>query len=185
MKHKLINIETKEIHLCEKIKINGFDYYCIKNPLQYLQTNDKIICDDRIHMSENPKYAIRTCKSIKNGSWIMTYEKDGQGENPSYTKKVIATTNPNIDCPKVVDEAEYLALSYEMSFIDDDGTTIVDFKEGYNKAKETYSNSDEDMIEFAEWKDKNIQELNYSMLHNTKELLQLWKEQKPKTIYFN
>ena len=161
MKHKLINIETKETHLCEKIEIDGFDYYCIKNPLQYLQ--------------------------IENGSWIMTFEKDGQGENPSYTKKVIATTNPNIDCAKVVDEVEYLALSYEMSFIDDDGTTIVDFKEGYNKAKETYSNSDEDMIEFAEWLDNNKQQREYHPMScmSHKELLQLFKQQQPKTIYFN
>jgi hypothetical protein len=53
-----------------------------------------------------------------------------------------------------------------------------------SKAKETYPNSDDDMVEFGEWCE-NLQKYNKEIRRNNpsitrKELLQLWKEQKPK-----
>jgi len=32
MKYKLINAQTKEEHLCDKVTIDGFDYYVSDNP---------------------------------------------------------------------------------------------------------------------------------------------------------
>lgn len=49
--------------------------------------------------------------------------------------------------------------------------------------------NEEDIIEFAEWiinQDWDETELNFpNNSKSTKELLQLWKEQKPKTVYYN
>lgn len=69
---------------------------------------------------------------------------------------------------------------------------------GYNKSQETHPNSDEDMIDFAEWIDKNkfsiltinnewVSELlPYSgCLYTTKELIQIWREQQSKIVYYN
>ena len=72
-KYKLINKQTGEEHLCDKVVIDGWDYY-VSDELP--QKNDKILCDERNHITENPKYKIRTCKSIVN-DWIMTFEIDG------------------------------------------------------------------------------------------------------------
>ena len=183
MKFKLINTKTNEEALCEKVTIGSFDYY-VSDELP--QKNDKILCDERNHITENPKYKIRTCKSIVN-DWIMTFEIDGQGENPNWTKKIIATNNPNIDISKVVDEV----VSFEGA------KDLSSFVRGYTKAKENYQFTEEDMIEFAVWKDKNkfsvistkedwVSELlEYSgCVYTTKELLQLWKEQQPKIVYY-
>ena len=170
--HKLINKQTGETHLCDKVIIDGFDYYV----------------SDEEKLPDAFIYDIKQNKVIRHSGTYGHLEYINKN-----CKKVIATTNPNIDCPKVVDEVEEIT-KYE-------GYTFrIGFKHGYNKSKETYSNSDEDMIEFAEWLDelKLNNEIglidrgfsvympkNGSMKHiTTKELLQLWKKQKPKTIYY-
>ena len=96
-----------------------------------------------------------------------------------------------------MDEVEELAISYEKSFTDNGVTIKADFKAGYNKSQETHPFSEEDMIAFAEWLDENrfsiltinkewaSEILQYSgCVYTTKELLQLWKEQKTKTLYY-
>ena len=127
--------------------------------------------------------------------------------------RYVATNDPNIDIPKVVDEVEDLdilkskwydnqeedrseAFVFQYSGIVDDalekGIII-----GYNKSQETHPFSEDDMIEFAVWKEENrfsvistkehwVSELlNYSgCVYTSKELLQLWKEQQPKIIYY-
>jgi hypothetical protein len=35
MKYKLINNKTKEEHLCEKVTIDGFDYYVSNEKINY------------------------------------------------------------------------------------------------------------------------------------------------------
>ena len=63
------------------------------------------------------------------------------------------------------------------------------------KSQETHSNSDEDMIAFYRWLNKNgwqdyddtkqgLFVNSYGVQKQDKELLQLWKEQKPKTVYY-
>jgi len=58
-----------------------------------IEANDWCMCDDRNHISENPKYRLGKCIKIVNG-WI--YTMDGMGENPDWTKKIIATTDLNL-----------------------------------------------------------------------------------------
>lgn len=173
MKYKLINNKTKEEHLCDKVTIDGFDYY----------VSDK----------EQPKIdgELYHCKHKGKGIDV------GSGQPPqrliidiystkrnlcSDCKKVIATNNPNIDIPKVVDvfliveqwvkSKEKLVYQYwdKPSFI-----------EGYNKAKETYTFSEEDMIEFSIWRNITV----FDKPLTPKGELELWKEQKPKIVYYN
>ena len=136
MKYKLINTKTKEETLCDKVTIDGFDYYV----------------------------------------------------SDAYGKHAIATNNPNIDIPKVVDEVERLAYEYENSFTNGEGNADVDFIAGYNKSQETHPFSDDDMIEFGDWVRNNPYIWNYPDKFNdkrtTKELFQLWKEQQLKTVYY-
>ena len=84
MKYNLIN-NTKEEHLCDKVTVDGFDYY---------------VSDEKPIKSTKPCYYYN---SIKN-TWdtdIVFY----QGVMPMYHyegfKKIIATNNPNIDIPKI------------------------------------------------------------------------------------
>ena len=55
---------------------------------QKIEAGDKYLADDRNHISEEPKYSIRTCKEIKNG-WIVSEEIDGMADNPTWSKKII------------------------------------------------------------------------------------------------
>ena len=185
MKYKLINKTTGEEHICEKVVIDGWDYY-VSNELP--QKNNKILCDERNHITENPKYKIRTCKSIVN-DWIMTFEIDGQGENPNWTKKVIATNNPSIDIPKVVDEVDVLGktmVNLCLEKIKDLTKRFfwkAGFKSGYNKSQETHPFSEEDVKEI--FKIAQMQK-NYGDYkpYTFEETIQLWKEQRPKTLYY-
>lgn len=69
--------------------------------MQGLKEGDKILCDERNHISELPKYVVRTFSHYKNG-WIMTKELPGQGENPDWTTKIIVSTNETL--PVISDE---------------------------------------------------------------------------------
>ena len=71
---------------------------------------------------------------------------------------------------------------------------------GYNKSQETHPFTEEDMIEFDKWKNEkykllhseyvdtndyySIPDLKSVKKYTTKELLQLWKEQRTKTLYY-
>lgn len=137
MKYKLINKQTKEEHLCEKVTTDGFDYYV----------------------------------------------------SDAYGKPAIATNNPNIDIPKVVDEIEIKVdeiLNKELPNFTPYHRRS--FFLGYDKSQETHPFSEEDMIEFGDWVRNNPYIWNYPDKFNdkrtTKELFQLWKEQKLKTLYY-
>ena len=171
-KYKLINKTTGEEHICEKVEIDEWDYY----------VSDEEIKDVRPHKG---KWQVEKGYILNQ---FPTYLTD-----LSECKLVIATNYPYHDIlniPKMVDEVDVLRetmVNLCLEKIKDLTKRFfwkAGFKCGYNKSQETHPFSEEDMIEFADWKDKNIQELNYSMLHNTKELLQLWKEQKTKTLYY-
>lgn len=114
---------------------------------------------------------------------------------------IIATTNPNINIPKVVNEIERLTFQEfkDWSF-GEHGTwhTYKMFQKGYSKSQETHPNSDEDTIEFGQWVSHNDwvylpskkywvneeqEELEQKL--SSKELFQLWKEQQTKVIYYN
>ena len=191
MKYKLINSVTKIETLCDKVTIDGFDYYVSDNP-------------------KGGKYIIWLGKTVehfpKQGTPQLTYGTTiistlYSGGHAKDWKEIVATNNPNIDIPKVVDE-----------FVSFEGAKdLSSFVRGYNKSQETHPFSEEDIIEFAEWLIKRLppqydcdtttnyipqvmindeKQLwtkghgNRTEFYTTKELLQLWKEQKPKIVYY-
>jgi len=177
-KYKLINTETKEETLCDKVVIDGFDYYV----------------SDEKSLSNNGDWYLGYPNYDTLFKWEMTGIHEGK---QVWINKVIATNNPNINIPKVVDEVERLAYEHCDKVIPKDVTRSLhySFKCGYNKSQETHPFSEEDMIEFYRWLNKNSwQDYNdikqglfvnsYGVQKQDKELLQLWKEQKPKTVYY-
>jgi hypothetical protein len=158
-RYKLINITTKEEIICDKVTIDGFSYY----------VSDEIIKDVRPHK----------------GKWHI--EKDYiLNKFPTYLtdlsecKLVIATKNLNIDVPKVVDEFD-LAFNYYNSNEQYKVSDSFHYMNGFNKTKETYQFTEQDMIEFAKWYQV---ETKTNMTLTTKELLDIWKSQQPITIYY-
>ena len=156
MKYKLINAKTNEETLCDKVTIDGFDYY---------------VSDEEPTLSDT----LNTCYYIFNNTLYKREYSHHKG-----CKKLIATNNPSIDIPKVIDEVGGLA---KKSF--GNWRTIkqeIGFKVGYNKSQETHPFSEKDMIEFHKWAFQQVR-IKESDL-TTKELLQLWKQQQPKTLYY-
>lgn len=180
-KFKLINSKTKEEHLCDKVTIDGFDYYIPNKLLSELNQNlkvgdviystlyglGKIIRDYGGDDSERNRPLIAefinsTTQQMyhRSGIWQLGKYKDVLSHN---AKKVLCGNNPNIDIPKVVNEVEKIAdewflingynqFDYIHSHrIPDAITTNKLFKTGYNKSQETHPNSDENMIEFYKW----------------------------------
>jgi len=171
MKYKLINSKTKEEHLCDKVTIDGFDYYV---------SEEEIKVGDWYTWDGNKNSAPSLCTDNYNETSIL--------ESKEFTKffKVIATNNSNIDITKVVDEILKLSskyinsedikskkkwntkqyFEYDLKNIDLKGKdeflykklllklcaeTSFGFTDGYNKSQETNPFSEEDMIEFGKW----------------------------------
>lgn len=186
MKYKLINNKTKEETLCDKITIDGFDYY----------VGGKI----KLHGEnlENGKFYIEHTQ-IKPDRFSL-FKRDMEDDSFENCFLIIATTNPNINIPKVVNEIERLTFQEfkDWSFGEHGPWhTYKMFQKGYSKSQETHPNSDEDTIEFGQWVSHNDwvylpskkywvneeqEELEQKL--SSKELLQLWKEQRIKTIYY-
>lgn len=174
MKYKLINRATTEAHMCDKVTIGGLDYY--------VSDEDLVNCK---------------CFDFNQNKIVdsIFYNK-----KESHVKKVIATNNPSIDIPKVVDEvtkeAERDWIHKEYGFEGGynpkrciDGAVqkpkfINGFVKGYNKSQETHPFSDDDMIAFGDWllDIKSFDDFYVGV--QTKELLQLWKSQQPKVLYY-
>jgi hypothetical protein len=176
MKFKLINRQTNEEHICVEIVENGFTYY-LTNVLEV------------------------TDGYILNLTRIEKYSKDDR----KYEKyhKVIATNNPNIDIPKVIDKiTEVFKNHFDIDSTEDFPKTVGDtniieyFKEGYNKSQQDFPFNEEDMIEFGDWlinvcnsdwelnKNCYITGVASITIRNTKELFDIWKSQQIKTIYY-
>lgn len=137
MKYKVINTQTNEFHICEKVTINGYHYYVSKSDIEigdYFEVNGELF----------------RCLTSK--------EADDLAVTNCYPK-VIATNNPVLNLPKIVDKVEELAETYFMNqyLMDMDESIkpyiIQDFKAGYKESQETYPFRIDDMIKFAEWCD--------------------------------
>lgn len=174
MKYKLINKQTKEEHLCDKVTIDGFNYYVSD---ESVRKEDGWCWDSRYKKLVTPEQNLKT----------STHDAD-------FYCKIIATNNPNTDVPKVVDEVEELAAKSYTNKFTSYKVRKQGFKTGYNKSQETHPFSEEDMIEFDEWVDNMgytqvanglYKSLSYEKGKITKELLQLWKKQRIKTIYYS
>lgn len=183
-KYKLINNQTGEETLCDKVTIDEFDYY----------VNDEDLGINKAFWGYcwNWWYKIQF---FENG-----LREDARGRKG--IQKIICTNNPNIDIPKVVDKVERLKFIYNEGGNKDVFTTgiLTGIEIGYNKSQETHPNSDEDMIEFNEWCEtsaeanlfwrRNRIDPKMDGSHNKirkqkmKELLQIWKSQHPKKVYY-
>ena len=112
-KYKLINTTTKEEHLCDKVTIDGFDYYV---------SDEKYAVGENCIGEDEGGLRIHKCVILNNCLAIGC-------------KKVIATNNPNIDIPKVVNKVEKLAKEQWGNV---HRTGILGFIDGYNKSQETH-----------------------------------------------
>ena len=172
MNYKVKNTVTGEETICEKVVVDNHDYYLSENPK----------LDDYCY---NP----RTKEFFK---VLDTTMIDGLNKNnDDYT--VIATTNKSLDLPMVIDEVEELAENHARSMwgiyyddIDEDcnetrgNNTINDYKAGYDKAKETYSYTKEDMVEFADKVRAMVMSgyLGYDDIRTEEEMLDIWQDQR-------
>jgi len=181
-KYKLINKNTDEETICEKVTIDGFEYY----------VSDDVIPDEHYYISLETDYATEPKERF-----VLYVKSSGlNGHNP---RLVIATNNPNISIPNVVDEVERLAIENGNNYAHSYNPEI--FIEGYKKSQETHPFTEEDfenLMEFIEsfyfrrfengkWKriTNNPEDFpkDFKSL-TTKEFLQLWKEQKVNTLYY-
>ena len=187
-KYKLINNLTKEETLCDLVTIDEFDYYV---------SDDKIV--DSINVLYNNKiYSTVYSNTVPQGEILLS----GFGYvMKSSCKKVITTNNPNIDIPKIINEFENLAeqdadkCEYYKHPNSDNGyyDHVEGFKAGYNKTKETHPFTEQDTIDFTEWTQNPDNCLYISRIktwyyktkeYSRRELLQIFKELQPKTIYY-
>jgi hypothetical protein len=176
MKYLLINQKTGEETLCDKVTVDGFEYYACRGETRL---NDPITDKYRVWFWED------NCSLLG-------------------TQKVIATNNPNVNIPKVVDDDEEI-VNYSENLAKSlynpeahrnesiKSLLSVACQSGYNKSQETHPFSEGDMVEFADWVDnmgyRQVANGLYKSINDekgklTKELLQLWKFQQPKKVYY-
>ena len=197
MKVKVINKNTNQQFDCEEIIIDGFKYY-INSSNKDFKTNE---------LSVYKKWKLGIVTNVNED--ILEFEGEFIDESNLY--KIICCNNPNIDIPKVVDEVERLAEKLRQTkYVDGSITTWTKndwqscwkegFTEGYKKCQETHHFSEEDMIDFYEWCDTSEEAAifwrknrvdpdmsgNYwkKIRENREKLLQIWKEQRTKIIYY-
>lgn len=181
MKYTLINSKTGEKTLCEKVVVDGFDYYV----------------SDEIQLGTNNVW-------VATKSRVFKFELHMAVIKSNMPRMVIATNNPNLDIPKVLDLIEILiehhcrkeGLSWENDYAKE--SLIL----GYNKSQETHPYSKEDMVDFLDWCSSKYQPFMDRFILSSgngdfedpytteqpwftlEELFQLWKEQRPKKVYY-
>lgn len=172
MTYKLINNQTKENHLCDKVTIDGFDYYITNNEIS---ENDYYVVPHNIDgkiLSQNFILG-RADKNFMVNYYINTMK--------DWWRKVIATNNPNIDIPKVISEVKipnYYFTDQEPYY----SKSLEIFLDGYNESQEMYPFTDDDMINFAEF--VFIESFSSDRVRTPKELLEIWKKDKYKIVYY-
>jgi hypothetical protein len=122
--YKLKNKSTNEELLCTKVVILGFDYF-----VSEIDITDK---DYFIYKNE----ILIKCFYTKN-NWIVSTSTEKF--EPKYCKKIIATNNPSIDIPQIVDEVEELAtnITDEETF-NDSSLSYAGFYKGFIKGYNTH-----------------------------------------------
>lgn len=175
-KYKLINLTTKQETICDKVTILMFDYY-VSDESPFLDCFVYDILD-------------KTVWRVTNQHCLIAYFE----QNCNNWKVVIATNNPYIDLPKVVNAINNLAKTASIKYSRNDdldelvlGVSENSFIEGYDKSQETHPYSADDMIEFLDWigNDYYIFEKWATNKKSPRELFQLWEEQRPQKIYIN
>ena len=200
-KYKLINTKTKEEHLCDKVTIDGFDYY----------VSDETPKDKDKVLHKNGTIGVLTTALA-----IAIVEGTNEGSYVDECKKVIACNNPNIDIPKITSKIDLTKLCYydrrnpDFSVKEEYGYDKEEVEATGNFAKkdcacdncfygrsrlteqlikyqETYPFSEEDMIELIEWMQTPAYLINIidsSSIKTVKELFKIWKEQQPRIVYY-
>lgn len=178
--YKLVNIKTGQEIICNKIQIENFDYY----------VSDK--CNDLGGWHIDKEFKILSNVSRFN---VVTEMKE-----------VIATTNPNIDIPKVKEMSDYLAKQLNKQSFDDYGNPKWDegklfhrqmgFIDGYNKSQETHPFSLDDVKEIINLAREQYWDINnrgfssntegdWSFKYSTEdEIIQKYQENKVLTIFY-
>ena len=172
-KFKLINNKTKEETVCSLVTIDGFEYYVDDNEI--IQKDFYI--DFRSDGNKLEQFKTKE-------DWVLVGICD--------SKKVITTNNPNIDIPKIINEFENLAeqdadkCEYYKHPNSDNGyyDHVEGFKAGYNKAKETYHFTVQDMLDFGKYCINNQLCKEENRYYQYWELLQIFKEQQTKIIFY-
>lgn len=104
MKYKLINKSTGEEHLCDKVTIDGFDYYYIDELIPYNPnggTNGNFVCLSEI--ISNKEHGVK----LGDKQYVSPFVKNVG--SCGGCRKLIATNDPNIDIPKILIYSEELA----------------------------------------------------------------------------
>ena len=127
MKYKLINRKTNEETICEKVVVDGYDYYVNINST--LRLNDFVYLDNSI--KELPDYKGKHIIQLLDKTLL-------DSANALNTPKSIATNNPNIDIPKVIDGHDDFNLDSEISKLNT--------PERYDSANQRYNYSESDII---------------------------------------
>ena len=207
MKAELRNKNKEGFFICDEIELRGFKYYI----------NFDEITDYYLYKQGFLDGTVKTREEFDSAEWELDrlthsdkayIDRSVSGVNAQNgfrgVYKLIATTNPNIDAPKVIDEVEELANKEYPYPIEHNEFTHNEvlramkklcFRKGYNKHAETHPNSDFDMCEFAEWNELSGWHFNGTtknwwsdiypaLFPTTKELLQLWKSKQLQVIYF-
>lgn len=214
-KYKLINRTTKEEFICEKVTIDGYDYYvsdekpkrkdcCITSTNSIYQDNQESLNNKVIFIDKEViNYHEIICRVVfYNNSVNLPFDI-------SELKKVIATNNPNIDVPKVIDEVEELALievpenlqedsgcNYPQQEWDISKQDRLMWVKGYNKSQETHPFSEDDIksaflsglqimhdnLIKRDWRGK---QLNTPTIEEGEKSFEVWKSQQVKTIYYD
>lgn len=175
-KYKLINNRTKEEHLCDKVTIDGFEYYESSDKIKELKPDDRYAT-----IVENPRRIVFYSKHIQD----------------TFSKVIICTNNPNIDIPKVIDEVEKLADEFCDRYFTEKGKLIsIAYKSGYNESQETHPFSLDDVKEIINlareqyWDVDNRgfssnTEGDWSFKYSTEdEIIQKYQETKVLTIFY-
>ena len=163
MKYLLISKQTAEQTLCDKVTIDGFDYY-----IDYTQPIEA----GKWYISNQ---APRLCVKIKEGPYPYIHlSSKGEEIADFHTWRgiIICTNNPNLDIPQVVDEVEMLAKQNGFNWENTETSARRVFEKWY-KYQETHPFSEEDADAYAD-------AVMGGCLLRAKE----WKLQQPKKVYY-
>ena len=196
MKYKLINIKTKEETLCEKVTSEGYDYYV--NNTNKVQIASMSVLDFTVATtnpnSDLPKVFEEFNLDKQLGEWKYKLglkeakeKADEKFENGYAVNSVTHKISHRFGYVYGIKEAEKRLVPI-----------IIELK-----SQSTHQFTEQDMIEFTEWAvtefrrsfPVGVQETAWfpiqafkgiyeRRMHTTKELLQIWKDEQTKIIYY-
>ena len=171
-KFKLINSKKEEI-ICEEVEIDGFKYYQADN------CGREALIDGCFYIYKNEMI----CKYSK------LYNKSAA--SAGYNKKIIATNNPNLELPQIIDTAlisaqNSILLLSNLQTSRDQHVGITCFFEGYKQAKDESPFSKEEMFNFADYYFNEIFNTDIkSNFLSTNDIFKMWELTNIKTLYYD